>query len=86
MIIKEVDSEALLFKLKQEGIALSSGAACSTNKIEPSHVLQAIGVSDDDIYSALRFGLGRNNTIEDVTTVVDLIRHVTSNLKMIPKI
>lgn len=77
IIIKGIDSEGLLFKLKHENIALTSGAACSTNKIEPSHVLEAIGISKNDIFSALRFGLGRTNSREDIDfTIPTLKKHI----------
>ena len=80
LIIKGVDSEALLFKLKQEGVALSSGAACSTNKIEPSHVLQAIGVSEENLFSALRFGLGRETTKDELDISIKKILKVSGQL------
>jgi len=83
VIIKEVDSEALLFKLKQEGIALSSGAACSTNKIEPSHVLQAIGVQENDLYSSLRFGLGRGSDKEELNYAIHVIKGTIERLRRI---
>ncbi|TWT37452.1 Cysteine desulfurase [Posidoniimonas corsicana] len=59
-----LDGEALLMRL--EGLAVSSGAACSSTDPSPSHVLQAIGLSEDQARSSLRFGLGRFNTAEDV--------------------
>jgi len=83
VIVKGIDSEALLFKLKQEGIALSSGAACSTNKIEPSHVLQAIGVSNDDLYSALRFGLGKNSSKKEIEHIFPILKILVSSLRSI---
>jgi len=83
IIIKGVDSEALLFKLKQEGIALSSGAACSTNKIEPSYVLQAIGISNDDIYSAIRFGLGKGNQKSDLDFSISVVKSFCHQIRKI---
>jgi cysteine desulfurase len=59
-----VDGEALL--LNMPGIAVSSGAACSSTDPGPSHVLLALGLSEDLARSTLRFGLGRFNSEEDV--------------------
>jgi cysteine desulfurase len=63
-----VDGNALLLALRPT-VALSSGAACSSAKIAPSHVLQAIGRSQSLAYAALRFGIGHNNTVEQIDRV-----------------
>lgn len=59
-----VEGESLLLSLK--GLAVSSGAACTSASLEPSHVLNALGVNESLAQSSLRFGLGRFNTAEDV--------------------
>jgi cysteine desulfurase len=66
--IEGVDGNALLLGL-QPTVALSSGAACSSTKIAPSHVLTAIGRSEALAYAALRFGIGHNNTSEEIDRV-----------------
>jgi cysteine desulfurase len=63
-----VDGNALLLGLRPT-VALSSGAACSSAKIAPSHVLQALGRSESLAYAALRFGIGHNNTVEQIDRV-----------------
>jgi cysteine desulfurase len=63
-----VDGNALLLGLRAT-VALSSGAACSSAKIAPSHVLQALGRSESLAYAALRFGIGHNNTVEQIDRV-----------------
>ena len=63
-----VDGEALLMAMGN--LAVSSGAACSSTDPEPSHVLRAIGFSDDEARSSLRFGLGRFNDAADVDFAV----------------
>jgi cysteine desulfurase len=63
-----VDGNALLLGL-QPTVALSSGAACSSTKIAPSHVLQALGRSESLAYAALRFGIGHNNTTAEIDRV-----------------
>ena len=73
-----VDGEALLVGLSD--IAVSTGAACASAKLEPSHVLQAMGVSEELAQSSLRFGLGRFNTEEEVeyvkARVVETVRRL----------
>jgi len=66
-----VEGESLLLGLK--GIAVSSGSACTSASLEPSHVLRAIGVSDAMAHSAIRFGLGRGTTEEEVDYVTDRV-------------
>jgi cysteine desulfurase len=55
------------------GVALSTGSACSTASPEPSHVLRALGLSDERIRGALRFGLGRGNTLKEIDSVADRV-------------
>ncbi len=64
--IPGLDGPGLLMSLDLEGIAASSGAACSSGSIEPSHVLRAIGLSPDLTVSGLRFSLGRSTTESDL--------------------
>jgi len=67
--IPGTDSEALLMHLDLAGIACSSGSACSTGTIEPSHVLTAMGVPRELGVAALRFSFGKDSTLEDVEAV-----------------
>ncbi len=67
--IPGTDSEALLMHLDLAGIACSSGSACSTGAVEPSHVLTAMGVPRELGVAALRFSFGKDNTLEDVEAV-----------------
>ena len=67
--IPGTDSEALLMHLDLAGIACSSGSACSTGTVEPSHVLTAMGVPRELGVAALRFSFGKDSTIEDVEAV-----------------
>lgn len=67
-----VDAEALVVRLKHVA-AFSTGAACSSAKVEPSRVLKALSPDDDRAYSSVRFGIGRGNTEEEIRTVADAI-------------
>ena len=66
-----VEGEALLMSLKD--IAVSSGSACTSASLQPSHVLKAIGVPDDLAHASIRFGLGRENTAEEVDFTIGAV-------------
>ena len=68
--IPGVESRSLLVQLKHD-VALSTGSACTTAKVEPSHVILALGYGDERIYCSVRFGLGRENTEKDVGFVIE---------------
>lgn len=74
-----VDAEALLTALPD--VALSSGAACSSANLEPSHVLRALGRGDDLVHSSIRFGLGRFTTQEEVDYVAGRIVEAVKKLR-----
>ena len=77
--IPGVKSRALLVQLKNE-VAFSIGSACTTTKVEPSHVILALGYSEERAYSSVRFGLGRRNIDDDVINVVHKLQEVTRML------
>lgn len=64
-------------------VAVSSGSACTTADPEPSHVLLAMGIPSELIESTIRFGLGRFNTSDEVTTVVDAVSEAVARLREI---
>lgn len=65
-----VDNERVLFSLDEQGVMAASGSACSASNNEVSHVLTAIGLSEDEARSSLRFTLGKNTTAEDLVEVL----------------
>jgi cysteine desulfurase len=73
--------EALVIALDLQGIACSTGAACSSGAIEPSHVLLAIGLSSDDARSSLRFSLGRHTTSEEIDYAASVIPAAVERLR-----
>jgi cysteine desulfurase len=79
--IPGTDSEALLMHLDLAGIACSSGSACSTGAIEPSHVLTAMGVPRELGVAALRFSFGKDSTIEDVEAVIAALPRVVEKVR-----
>ena len=72
---KGQDANVLIGRMKN--IAVANGSACSSAVVEPSHVLKAMGLSDDDAFASLRFSLGKYNTIEDIETVIQKIKELT---------
>jgi cysteine desulfurase len=74
-----VESEALLTALPE--VALSTGSACSSESIEPSYVLQAIGLSHAEAYSSLRFGVSRFTTEEEIDYVLDKLPEAVARLR-----
>ena len=75
----QVDGESLMMALND--IAVSSGSACTTAALEPSHVLRAIGVSDDLAHSSIRFGIGRFNTDAEIDYVADRVVETVTRLR-----
>ncbi len=78
-----VEGEALLMGLDLEGIAVSSGSACSSGSTQPSHVLTAIGLSDEQAHSTIRISLGRGNTLRDVRYSAHVICDIVKRLRII---
>jgi cysteine desulfurase len=75
-----VHGESLLKAIASE-LAVSSGAACATASAEPSHVLRALGLSDEQARASIRFGLGRFNTDQDIDAAIDIFVRATSLLR-----
>jgi len=86
LIISGAGGEALLIALDLQGIACSTGAACSSGAVEPSHVLLAIGLSQDDARSSLRFSLGRTTTSEEIDYALSVIPGVVERLRALSPI
>ena len=76
-----VEGEALVIALDLKGIACSTGAACSSGVVEPSHVLTAIGLPDERARASLRFSLGRLTQAEDVARILETLPGVVEKLR-----
>ncbi|MFY9561869.1 MAG: cysteine desulfurase family protein [Terriglobales bacterium] len=76
-----IEGEALVIALDLKGLAVSTGAACSSGAIEPSHVLTAMGLRPDRARASIRFSLGKQNTADDVDFALDLVPGTVSRLR-----
>ena len=78
---RDVAGEGLLISLDLKGVAVATGAACSSGSMEPSHVLVALGIDRDLVHGSLRFSLCETNTVEEVDAVLDLLPEVIGRLR-----
>lgn len=78
-----VEGESLVLSLDNKGIAASTGSACSSKKLKPSHVLLAIGLNEVQAHGSLRLTLGRENTDEEVGYVIEVLPEVVSKMRAI---
>lgn len=76
--IKGIDANILIGRMKN--VAVSNGSACTAAVVEPSHVLKAMGISDEDAFASIRFSLGKFNTKEEINTVIKNISELTKSM------
>ena len=81
MYFDGLDGESLVIALDLKGLAVSTGAACSSGAIEPSHVLTAMGMSSDRARASIRFSLGQQNTMEEVEFAAGLVGEAVARLR-----
>ncbi len=78
---KFIEGESILFSLDLAGIAVSSGSACSSGSLEPSHVLLALGLPEELAHGSIRFSFGKHNTVEEVDFAVEVIKNAVNRLR-----
>ena len=76
-----IEGESILFSLDLAGIAVSSGSACSSGSLEPSHVLLALGLPEELAHGSIRFSFGKHNTVEQVDYAVEEIKSAVKRLR-----
>lgn len=83
MSFEYVEGEAILLRLDEYGICASSGSACTSGSLEPSHVLRAMGVPFTAIHGSIRFSLSRYNTEEEINRVLELLPGIIKELRQL---
>ncbi len=78
-----VEGESVLIALDMKGICASSGSACTSGALDPSHVLLAIGLEQSEAQGAIRFTLSEENTVEEIDTVVDCLKQSVARFREI---
>jgi len=78
-----VEGEGIILKLDKQGIAASTGSACSSKSLEPSHVLIALGLSHLEAHGSLRLTLGKSNTDKDLNYLLSVLPKIIEELRMI---
>ncbi len=76
-----IEGESILFSLDIAGIAVSSGSACSSGSLEPSHVLLALGLPEELAHGSIRFSFGKHNTVEEIDYAVDVLKESVQRLR-----
>lgn len=79
--VEWVEGESVLLMLDQEGICVTSGSACTSGSLEPSHVLKAIGVPIEIAHGSVRFTLGKDNTSQDVERTIEVFADVIQRVR-----
>ena len=81
--IKGVEGEALLIRLNEKGVGVSTGSACSTKSLAPSHVLTAIGLTAEQAGGSLRITLGKDNTEQEIDYTLEQLKSIINSLRKI---
>lgn len=81
MCFEGIEGESLLLMLDMQGVSASSGSACTSGSLDPSHVLLAIGLKHEVAHGSLRLSLSENNTVEDVDYILEVLPPIVERLR-----
>ncbi len=76
-----IEGEGILLMLNKEGIAASSGSACTSGSLEPSHVMRAMGIPYTAAHGTVRFSLSRYNTMDEIERVISVVPRIAAHLR-----
>jgi len=80
---KYIEGESLILHLDAEGIAASTGSACSSKSLEPSHVLTALGLKPEVAHGSIRLSVGKENTVEEIERTLEVLKESVETLRKI---
>jgi len=78
---KHIEGESIVLKMDMKGIAVSTGSACSSHSLEPSHVLIAMGLKPEEAHGSVRITVGKENTMDEIDFAIESLREVTDGLR-----
>ncbi len=79
--VEYVEGESIMINLDLQGVAISTGSACSSGTLEPSHVLTAMGIPHEKVHGSLRFSFGKMNTEDDVNYVAEILPPIVKKIR-----
>ena len=79
--IEGVNAEAMVIALDQRGVCASAGAACATGVSEPSHVIRALGKTEEEAKNTIRFSIGRYNRMEEIEEAFEIIKECVQQIR-----
>ena len=86
ILFEGIDGKALVIRLDQLGIRCSQSSACTNMRPEPSYVLRAMGLSEEEAYSSIRFSFSEQNTLEEVDIVVEAVSRLCKEIRPISEL
>ncbi len=81
MVLPDMRGESLVLAMDQKGVAMSSGSACRSGLPDPSHVLLAMGLAEEEVHRSIRFSLGHNTTEDEIDKTIELLAEIIRDVK-----
>jgi cysteine desulfurase len=84
--VESVEGESIVRDLDNKGIAISASSACTSNSIEISHVISALGIPRDIARGTIRISLGKNNTLQEISNTSEVLKEIVRKLRMMAEL